>query len=164
MISNQVESLKFLRNPFFHIQRQTQSSKKVFSFVSLTQLYSHSQMDFMLLCIRSRSQFSPVNGLNQKLVQKRQLRVSLMFLLHDLFFFFITVPSLKLTLSLISIYKHDAIDIADPSSMQDACHMNFVIDFAHCRVSVAQWQSIGTQNLIPHRDSKFFLCPTLVTR
>ena len=153
MISNQVESLKFLRNPFFHIQRQTQSSKKVFSFVSLTQLYSHSQMDFMLLCIRSRSQFSPVNGLNQKLVQKRQLRVSLMFL-----------PSLKLTLSLISIYKHDAIDIADPSSMQDACHMNFVIDFAHCRVSVAQWQSIGTQNLIPHRDSKFFLCPTLVTR
>ena len=29
--------------------------------------------------------------------------------------------------------------MADPSSMQDACHMNFVIDFAHCRVSVAQW-------------------------
>ena len=29
--------------------------------------------------------------------------------------------------------------IADPSSMQDACHMNFVIDLAHRRVSVAQW-------------------------
>ena len=29
-----------------------------------------------------------------------------------------------------SIYKHDAIDFANPSSMQDACHMNFVIDFA----------------------------------
>ena len=27
-----------------------------------------------------------------------------------------------------SIYKHDAIDIADPSSMQDECHMTFVID------------------------------------
>ena len=29
-----------------------------------------------------------------------------------------------------SIYKHDAIDFANPSSMQDACHMNFVIDLA----------------------------------
>ena len=32
------------------------------------------------------------------------------------------------------LFKHDAIDIADPSSMQDACHMNFVIDLAHLRV------------------------------
>ena len=41
---------------------------------------------------------------------------------------------------IISIQKkHDAIDIADPSSMQDACHMNFVIDLAHRGVSVAQW-------------------------
>ena len=67
-----------------------------------------------------------------------------------------------------SIYKHDAMDIADPSSLQDMCHMNFVIDLAHHSVSVVQWQSIRTQNpkvrgLIPHRDSKFFLCPTLVT-
>ena len=30
-------------------------------------------------------------------------------------------------------------DIADPSSMQDACHMNFVIDLAHRRIFVAQW-------------------------
>ena len=28
---------------------------------------------------------------------------------------------------------------ADLSSMQDACHMNYVIDLAHHRVSVAQW-------------------------
>ena len=36
------------------------------------------------------------------------------------------LASSKLTISLIlsySIYKHDAIDIADPSSMQDACYM-----------------------------------------
>ena len=33
------------------------------------------------------------------------------------------------------IYKDNAIDIADPSTMQDTCHMNFVIDLAHCRVS-----------------------------
>ena len=33
--------------------------------------------------------------------------------------------------------------VNDPSSMQDACHMNFVINLAHRGVSVAQWQSIG---------------------
>ena len=53
--------------------------------------------------------------------------------------FFISLPSSKLTISLISIYKHNAIDIADPSSMLDACHMNFVIDLTHHGVSVAQW-------------------------
>ena len=42
-------------------------------------------------------------------------------------------------ISFISIYKHYAINIADPSSMQDACKMNFVIDLTHCGVSVAQW-------------------------
>ena len=31
------------------------------------------------------------------------------------------------------------IDIADPNSMQDTCHMNFVIDLAYRGVSVAQW-------------------------
>ena len=31
-------------------------------------------------------------------------------------------------------YRH-----TDRSSMQDACHMNFVIDLAHRGVSVAQW-------------------------
>ena len=61
-------------------------------------------------------------------------------------------------------YRH-----TDRSSMQDACHMNFVIDLAHRGVSVARWWSIGARNpkvwgSILHRDSKFFLCPTLVTR
>ena len=41
----------------------------------------------------------------------------------------------------------NSINIADPSSTQDACHMNFVIHLAHRRVSVAQWQFLmGTQN------------------
>ena len=55
-----------------------------------------------------------------------------------------------------SIYKHVVINIADPSNMQDACHMYFVIDLAHHGVSVAQWQSMGTKN--------FFLCPMFTTR
>ena len=40
------------------------------------------------------------------------------------------------TVRITSIYiqKYHAIDIADPSSMQDACHLNFVIDLAHRRV------------------------------
>ena len=37
-----------------------------------------------------------------------------------------------------SIYKHDAIDIADPNSMQDGYH-ELRIDLGHCRVSVAKW-------------------------
>ena len=49
----------------------------------------------------------------------------------------ISLPSSKLTISLISIYKHYAIDIADPSSMQDMCHMDFVTDLAHRVVSMA---------------------------
>ena len=36
------------------------------------------------------------------------------------------------------IYKHYAIDIADPGSIQDVCHMKFLIDLAHNGVSVAQ--------------------------
>ena len=46
---------------------------------------------------------------------------------------------LKIYRHSLSIYKHDAIDIADPSNIREACHMNYVIDFAHRRVSVAQW-------------------------
>ena len=60
-----------------------------------------------------------------------------------------------------SIYKLDTIDIADPCSMLEACHMNFVIDLAHHRVSVAQWYRNGAQNLkvwgsIPHGYFFFF--------
>ena len=50
----------------------------------------------------------------------------------------ISLPSSKLTNSLISIYRHYTIDIADPNSMLDACHMNFVIDLAHQEVSVVR--------------------------
>ena len=53
--------------------------------------------------------------------------------------FSISLMSSKLTISLISIYKLYTINIADPSSMQDTCHMNFVIDLTHHGVSVAQW-------------------------
>ena len=68
-----------------------------------------------------------------------------------------------------TIFKHDAIDIADPSSMQEMCHMNFVIDLAHRGVSVAQRWSIGAWipkvwGSILHGDSECFLCPKLVTR
>ena len=45
-----------------------------------------------------------------------------------------------------SIYKHDAIDITDPSSIQDAYYMNFVIDLAHRRVCLAQWYYIEARN------------------
>ena len=34
--------------------------------------------------------------------------------------------------------KHYTINIADPSSMQNACHTNFIIDLAHRRVPVTQ--------------------------
>ena len=67
----------------------------------------------------------------------------------------------KLTISLISIYKHYAIDIADPSSTQDASHMNFVTDLAHRGVSVTSWYSIGARNpkvwgSIPHGVLRIF--------
>ena len=52
--------------------------------------------------------------------------------------FSISLPSSKLTVSLISIYKHYALDIADSSSMQDTFHMNLAIGLAHHGVSVAQ--------------------------
>ena len=50
-------------------------------------------------------------------------------------------------ISLISIYKHYANNIADPSSMQDACHMNFVIDltveslWSLCGSVVERWSA-----------------------
>ena len=45
----------------------------------------------------------------------------------NIFFYFFT----KLNTYHLSYYihKYGAIDIADPSSIQDACHMNFVVDF-----------------------------------
>ena len=61
--------------------------------------------------------------------------------------FFMSLPSSKLTISLISIYKHYAVDIADPSSMQVACHMNFVIDLAHRGGSVVEHRSTESKGL-----------------
>ena len=49
------------------------------------------------------------------------------------------LPSSKLTIALISINKHYAIDIADPRGMQDVCHIDFVIDLAHRGDSATQW-------------------------
>ena len=31
--------------------------------------------------------------------------------------------------------------------MQDLCHMNFVIDLSHCRVSVAQWKKASEHRI-----------------
>ena len=47
------------------------------------------------------------------------------------------VDSVMFVLEAISLILFT--NIADPSSMQDACHMNFVIDLVHHRVSVAHW-------------------------
>ena len=40
---------------------------------------------------------------------------------------------------IILFTKHDAIYIANPSSMQDACNINFVIDLDHRKDYVAKW-------------------------
>ena len=55
----------------------------------------------------------------------------------NIFLYIFTV--LKIYHHSLSVYKHDAIDNADPSSMQEACHMDYVIDLAHRKVSVSQW-------------------------
>ena len=61
---------------------------------------------------------------------------------------------------IILFTKHDAIYIADPSSMQDPCNINFVIDLDHRKDYVAKWLSIGARNpkvwgSIPHHFSLF---------
>ena len=40
-----------------------------------------------------------------------------------------------------------AMDITDPSSMQNACHMNFVIHLAHIKVSVVEHRSVESEGL-----------------
>ena len=57
--------------------------------------------------------------------------------MKNIFLYFFT--KLKTYHFSYSIYKHDAMDIADPRSLQDMCHMNFVIDLAHHSVPVVQW-------------------------
>ena len=51
---------------------------------------------------------------------------------ENIFLYFFT--ELKTYHLSYSIYKHEAIDFADPRSMQDACHINFVMDLALRRV------------------------------
>ena len=61
------------------------------------------------------------------------------------------VPGIKNNHLSYSIYKHDSINIADLSSMRDACHMNFEfeIDLAHRRVcgSVVEHRSAESEGL-----------------
>ena len=47
------------------------------------------------------------------------------------------------------LYKHDANEVADPSSMQDACHKNFVTDLAHFWVFVAQCAEFFYPQAVP---------------
>ena len=52
----------------------------------------------------------------------------------------ISLPSLKKhTILLILFTEHDAIGIADPSSMQYACHIKTFLGLFLTRISVAQW-------------------------
>ena len=65
-----------------------------------------------------------------------------------------------------SLHKHDAIDIANPSSMQGACHLNFVIDLAHrtlCGSIVESWnaESEDREDLRFGRSEIRFLIGTL---
>ena len=56
-----------------------------------------------------------------------------------------------------SISKHEAIDTADPSCMQDAYHKNFVIDLANCRVSEVDSFFAYFSCLFSRSFSKLFL-------
>ena len=49
---------------------------------------------------------------------------------------FTTAQVVFITAKVAFIFKED---IADHGSMQDACHMNFVIDLVHRKFPVAQW-------------------------
>ena len=81
-----------------------------------------------------------------------------------------SLPSSKLTISLISIYKHYAIDIADPSSMQDGYHElrnRPRSPWSVCGSVVEHWGwNWKVWASIPHgiNPKQFFLCPMLVTR
>ena len=67
--------------------------------------------------------------------------LSMLFVMVSTYFLLLesVAPDGSPRLILISIHKHYAIGIAYPSSMPDACHLNFVRDLDHCGVSVAQW-------------------------
>ena len=72
---------------------------------------------------------------------------------RHLFEISISLPSSKLTISRNSTYKHYAFDIAGSSCMQDACHMNFVID--RCSSRASEYLELSTQNLcLSHASDK----------
>ena len=81
-----------------------------------------------------------------------------------------SLPSSKLTISLISIYKHTAIDIADPNSMQDGYHElrnRPRSPWSVCGSVVEHWGwNWKVWASIPHgiNPKQFFLCPMLLTR
>ena len=74
---------------------------------------------------------------------------------------YITVRILQM---FVSIYKRYAIDIADPSSMQDACHMNFVIEPLWLSGKASERWIQRSEVRFLMGTQIFFLCPTLVTR
>ena len=73
------------------------------------------------------------------MLEKRQKHLSLFFL-----------PSSKLTICHILFYKYDATNIADLSSLLDACHIDFVIDLTHrsCCCSVVEHRSTKSEDLM----------------
>ena len=74
--------------------------------------------------------------------------------------FSVSLSNSILTISLTSIYKHDAIDIADPSSMQAACQLSGRASERGIRRSEV-WFLMGTQNFffVPRswQDENIFL-------
>ena len=86
-------------------------------------IFSQRHLDGLLSYLRLRRQ-------NQRTIYLKQDEKTPFLILHRAQ----NLPSL-----LFLSKKHYAIDIADPSNMQDACHKNFVIDLAHRSVFVAQW-------------------------
>ena len=62
----------------------------------------------------------------------------------------IFLPSSKLTICHILFYKYDATNIADLSSLLDACHIDFVIDLTHrsCCCSVVEHRSTKSEDLM----------------
>ena len=62
----------------------------------------------------------------------------------------ISLSSSKLTICHILFYKYDATDIADLSSLLNACHIDFVIDLTHrsCCCSVVEHRSTKSEDLM----------------
>ena len=114
-MKNQTSDLQIPRSDALPLSHSDSTTSKVYREVHLT-------------CVLHTARISNVDGV-----------VFVMLMTRRKTSFSISLPSSKLTISTYSIYKHDAIDIVDPNSMQDACHMNFVIDPTHQTVSMVQW-------------------------